>query len=250
MSLSRYFSPSVNFSQMNFSQTTNTSNTSESISRNYGVNVSSLPLSTLALNFQGRRIENFNSSYKTASEDRYVLHSYLRLYQDLDSSLTVSYRDHDNLRRDGSIISSDRSLASYLTLEASLLPSLRARLTSTYGKNFEPVSDPTATSLLELYFRPSDYLSMGSNIQIDWMDQDSDSFIFSATVGLFRARKSRLDLQFQHSQRIRGNINETISLLGNWNLSKHFWLRGFGHYTIAESGTNDWSIASTVYVSF
>ena len=92
-----------------------------------------------------------------------------------------------------------------------------------------------ARANLNLRYRPSSYLSLSGSYTTFFFDESDQPDIYgtSLSLALLNTRKTRLNLNhnFTHAEDTINNFN----LNGSWDISRNWWLRASGSYTMAET---------------
>jgi hypothetical protein len=233
--------PSLGFSETRRQAT----GTPDAIVRNYSLNVPMLLMPTFNVNLGTSVMDTFEGDRKKATQDSYLLGISATLYPDLTASLIETYNTGRSQQADGTEGETE-DFAANLTLKANLTRKLLCELSNRYHKILKPEALTLDVSTLNLYYRPSDYLSMQLGLDKNFAGNGQDSQEFVMSMALLRSRKTRVNFNSQLTHKGNEDVEKFFGLIGSWDISKIFTLKSQVGYSIAE--TTSWNILTSLYM--
>lgn len=241
---SPFLMPSLSASETRDTQT----GTEDLAGRTYSLILASVPLPTMHVTLGATRTENYAGQTKTASSMQYSLYTKAQIYPDLSARLSLSQRDSEALDSEGRTIVTS-SFSSRLDLTARLTRALTADLTTNYARGETDGEDTrqTASSKLQLLYRPSDLLAMRGSYETDLLGpQKPDVMTLGMTLSLLHTAKARLDLDSSFRQSDQSNTN--FGLSGSWAISRNMSMQTQGHYSMAQVSTYDFFVSMNLHL--
>ncbi|WP_456387051.1 hypothetical protein [Desulfolithobacter sp.] len=246
---SRYFAPTLT---VNNTDTIN-SDTTDTTTRSYGLNIRSSPTETLDTSLSVTRNENYQDGTRQSSNHTITLLTSAVLYPDLESSLDINVSFNKN---EADKANTEETFSVRWSLTARLRPGLTADLVADYAGNsldwsaITSNTDSGGKATLNINWRPSDLVSFQMNGSQGYGNQedDSQSLLFDSKFSILRTRKTQVTVGYRtnwNQEATDHSLNTNLS----WNISRYLTLQSLAYYRLTDD-QNSWAINASLTARF
>ncbi|MFC1523471.1 hypothetical protein ACFL6N_01645 [Thermodesulfobacteriota bacterium] len=216
------------------------SSSSDSLTRNFSVDLSSRILPTLNASAGASKTESYTDSILQSSSYNYVLSSTAALYRDLDAG--IGFRYNKNIHELENTEADTRSLS--ISATARINPKITTELSTSYSTFSDPDSESIYVSG-RCNWRVSDQISTFFSTTKGWNNNTpgADNLFLSISIAHTRDIQSSIHYDYTNSSRTTQSSGMNV----RWNINRAFKMSLNGNYHDSE---NQYSYTVTSKVIF
>ncbi|HIJ78263.1 MAG: hypothetical protein OEY01_03025 [Desulfobulbaceae bacterium] len=219
-------------------------NSPESVGRNYSLNIGSVLLPTLNMDFGLTRTENYDDGVLQNVSQGVGISTSAQLYPDLGGRLALNYSDSKN-ENDSS---SSKSYDTTLNLTARLVPRMTASFNGSYRQAHATTTSDSMDATFSVNWRKSDMLSLNAGVGQSWADSVMVNRTLSLSAFLAATSKIQTSLGYNYGK-TSDQITQGYNFFMSWKLSNHFDFQG--NASFSDTGIEKtWQMAGRVFARF